>query len=261
MTTSTSATSARVMANKVPQVIVVFWVIKILGTTVGETAADYLNEHLGLGLTWTTVIVAAVLTGFLVLQFRAHRYVPWTYWTVVVLISIVGTLITDNLTDHWNVSLVVSTAVFAVLLTVVFLVWYRFEGTLSIHTITTTQREAFYWLTILFTFALGTAAGDLVSERANLGYWEAGLIFAGLIAGVALAHFRFGLGEVPAFWAAYILTRPFGASLGDYLTQTKPDGGLGLSANGVSLVFLVLIMIAVGYLTRRENQRLASLSA
>jgi uncharacterized membrane-anchored protein len=242
------------MLNKVPEVTALFWVIKVLGTTVGETAADYLNETLKLGLTRTTVIAATALLVALIAQFAVRRYIPAIYWTVVILISIVGTLITDNLTDNIGIRLEVTTAVFAVVLAVVFGSWYAVEHTLSIHTITTTRREAFYWLAILCTFAFGTAAGDLVSERFGLGYWEAGLIFGGLIAVVAVAYFRFRISEVLAFWAAYILTRPLGASFGDYLTQSRSAGGLGLSTNGVSLVFLVLIVASVARLTVRERR-------
>src|SRR6267378_824560 len=150
----------RGMLNKVPEVTLFFWVIKILCTTVGETAADFLNESLHLGLTGTTLLMTGLLVVALFFQMRARKYVPGIYWLAVVLISVVGTLITDNLTDNLGVSLVATTIVFAVALTVTFLVWHAKEKTLSIHSITTTRREAFYWLAILFTFALGTAAGD-----------------------------------------------------------------------------------------------------
>src|SRR6476659_2124633 len=152
---------ARTMLNKVPEVTVYFWLIKVLATTVGETAADFLNEHVGLALTGTSIVAGALLAVVLAVQFAKRRYVPSVYWLAVVLISIVGTLITDNLTDNFGVSLVTTTIVFSVVLAVVFAVWWASERTLSIHTIYTTRREAFYWLAVLFTFALGTAAGDL----------------------------------------------------------------------------------------------------
>jgi uncharacterized membrane-anchored protein len=157
------------MLNKVPEVTLFFWVIKIKCTTVGETAADYLNTNLGFGLTNTTIVSGALLAALLVVQFRLRRYVPVVYWSVVVVISVFGTLITDNMTDRFNIPLTTSTPIFAVILAIVFAVWYRAEHTLSIHTIVTTRREAFYWLAILFTFAMGTAAGDLVAEKLSLG--------------------------------------------------------------------------------------------
>src|SRR4051812_2284822 len=236
----------RQMLNKVPEVTLYFWIIKILCTTVGETFADFLNDKLGFGLTGTSVVMGALLIVVLVFQFRKDRYVPSIYWLAVVLISVVGTLITDNLTDNLGVSLVLSTAVFSVLLAVTFSVWYAFERTLSIHTIFTTRREAFYWLAILFTFALGTAGGDLMSEKLALGYWVAAAIFAGAIAVVAVSHFGFRLNAVLAFWLAYILTRPLGASIGDGMSQSD-GGGLGLGTTVTSLVFLAAIVALVAY--------------
>lgn len=254
--------AVRSMANKVPEVTLLFWLIKVLGTTVGETAADLLSETMKFGLANTTYLAAAVLAVVLGTQFAVRRYIPVIYWATVVLVSIVGTLITDNLTDNLGVRLEVTTATFAVVLGMVFFAWWRLEHTLSIHTIVTTRREGFYWAAILCTFAFGTAAGDLVSERFNLGYWEAGLIFGGLIALVAIAHFRFHVSEVLAFWCAYILTRPLGASMGDYLTQSPHHGGLGLSTNSVSVVFLMAIVLAVSRLSvvdaRRRRVRTAT---
>jgi uncharacterized membrane-anchored protein len=175
------------MLNKVPEVTLFFWIIKIMCTTVGETAADYLNDNLGLGLTNTTYVAAALLVALLAGQVRARRYVPALYWSVVVVISVFGTLITDNLTDGYGVSLTTTTPLFAGILAVVFAVWWAVERTLSIHTIFTTRREAFYWLAILFTFALGTAAGDLTAEKLDLGYGVSIAIFGAIIAVVALA--------------------------------------------------------------------------
>ena len=243
----------RMMLNKVPEVTLYFWVIKVMATTVGETAADFLNETLNLGLTTTTYIIGALLIAALVFQFRARRYVPGLYWLSVVLISVVGTLITDNLTDNFGVSLVTTTVIFSVLLAATFAAWWVSENSLSIHTISTSRRESFYWLTILFTFALGTAAGDLVAERLNLGYWISALMFGALIALVALAHYRFRLNAVLAFWVAYILTRPLGASLGDYLSQPHGNGGLGLGTIATSALFLVTILAVVSYLTRTRK--------
>ena len=193
------------MLNKVPEITLYFWVIKVLCTTVGETASDYLSDNVGLGLTKTTFLTGAALIVALVFQFRVSRYVPYIYWLGIVLISVVGTQITDNLSDNYGVSLVVTTVTFSIVLAAVFAVWWGFERTLSIHTIYTARREAFYWLAVLFTFALGTAAGDLTAERLNLGYLVSVLLFAGLIAAVAVAHYRFALNAVLAFWIAYIL--------------------------------------------------------
>lgn len=240
---------ARAMLNKVPEVTLYFWIIKIMATTVGETFADYLNVDLGFGLNNTTYVMGALLLGTLGFQFRAKKYVPGVYWLAVVFISVVGTLITDNMTDSLGVPLAVSTAGFAVALAVTFGVWFASERTLSIHSIITSKREGFYWLAILFTFALGTAAGDLVSEDAGLGYLLSGLIVAAIIAVIAVAHLKYGLDAVLAFWLAYILTRPLGASIGDFLSQPKADGGLGLGTTGTSALFLLTILGLVSYLT------------
>ena len=247
-----------VTLNKVPEVLAIFWVIKVLATTVGETAADYLNDTLGLGLTNTTIVVGALFLVVIAVQFRMTRYFPPVYWLAVVLISVVGTLITDNLTDVLGVPLPVSTAVFTVLLAATFALWYRSERTLSIHSVVTRRREAFYWAAILFTFALGTAAGDLVGEQFALGYLNSLLLFAGVIALIAAAFWLFRIDAVLAFWLAYIMTRPLGASLGDLLSQTRDNGGLGLGTTGTSLVFLSAILALVVYLTatKRDVQEL-----
>ena len=256
--TTTDRSLPRTLLSKVPEVTIFFWIIKILATTVGETAADYLNETLGLGTTVTTAIMGVALAIALVAQFRARRYVPTAYWIVVVFISVVGTLITDNLTDNLGVSLKVSTAVFSVFLAAVFFLWHREEGTLSIHSIDTPKREAWYWLAILVTFSLGTAAGDLISESFNLGYWHSILLFAGLIGLVCIATFAFHLNRVLAFWLAYILTRPLGASIGDFMSQARAHStawGLGLGTTGTSVLFLGAIVAVVTYLslTRRDQ--------
>src|SRR5881398_1847803 len=214
MTMSDRGFGLRRMLNKVPEVTLYFWVIKVLCTTVGETASDYLSDNVGLGLTNTTYITAALLIATLVFQFRADRYVAGIYWTGIVLISVVGTQITDNLSDNLGVSLVITTSGFGAALAVVFLVWWVSERTLSIHTIYTTRREGFYWLAVLFTFALGTAAGDLTAERLSVGYAWSVVLFAVLIAAVAFSHYVLRLNAVTAFWMAYILTRPLGASIG-----------------------------------------------
>jgi uncharacterized membrane-anchored protein len=246
--TAQAPTAAR-MLNKVPEITLFFWIIKIMATTVGETAADYLNVNLGFGLTKTSYVMGGLLAAVLAYQLARWRYVPWLYWLTVVLISIVGTLITDNLTDVFGVPLWVSTTVFSALLAVTFLAWYASERTLSIHSIYTRRRELFYWAAILFTFALGTAGGDLATEGIGLGYLQGTLIFGGLIALTAVGYFAMGVNAVLGFWVAYILTRPLGASIGDLLSQAPSDGGLGLSHFGINAVFFVTIVALIGHLT------------
>jgi uncharacterized membrane-anchored protein len=262
MTTTTNVDTVpslgRTMLNKVPEVTLFFWVIKIMCTTVGETAADYLNVNLNFGLTNTTYFTGALLAVLLLVQFQLKRYVPLVYWAVVVVISVFGTLITDNLTDMHNVPLLTSTIVFSVILAAVFAVWYAVERTLSIHTIVTTRREAFYWLTILFTFALGTAAGDLLAEKASLGYAVSIAIFGGAIAVVTFAHYVLKLNPILSFWLAYILTRPLGASIGDEMSQSSHKyGGLGLGTTGTSYIFLACILGLVTYLSITKKDQTA----
>ncbi len=259
MTMTASATEnrslGRPMINKVPEITVYFWIIKILCTTVGESAADYINSTLGFGLGKTTLLMSVLLVAALVAQFRLRGYVPGVYWTAVVLISVVGTLVTDNLTDGLHVSLIVSTIGFSTVLALTFLAWYRSEGTLSIHTIVTTRRETFYWLSVLFTFALGTAAGDLLTDRLGLGLLTAVGIFAAAIAFIYLAHRGFGLGPILSFWVAYVLTRPLGGSTGDYLSGARVDGGAGLGTLVTSLLFLAAIVATVAFLTVTKKDR------
>lgn len=231
--------------NKVPEITLVFWLIKMMSTTVGETAADFLNMDLHFGLTITSIVTGILLAVSLFCQMRATRYQPVLYWLTVVFISVFGTLITDNLTDAWNVPLVLSSLVFSLILLVIFVVWYRREGTLSIHHIDSRSRETFYWLAILATFALGTAVGDWLAESVNLGYYGAAAFFGTWILIVAGACFIFKANRVFCFWAAYILTRPFGAACGDLLSQPVGNGGIGLGANLTSLIFGVAIALMI----------------
>jgi uncharacterized membrane-anchored protein len=244
--------------NKVPEVTIFFWIIKILCTTVGESFADYINVNLGFGLSKTALLFSAVLVAVLIVQFRQRRYVPGVYWLAVVLISVVGTLLTDELTDGQQVPLWISSTVFAVLLAVVFAVWYAREHTLSIHSITTPSREGFYWLTVLVTFALGTAVGDWTLELTGWGPGLSVLLPAALIASVLVA-WKLGAGPVLSFWLAYILTRPLGANLGDLLASARDEGGLGVGTLGTSALFLTAIVLVVAYLTktRRDQTELA----
>ena len=236
------------MLNKVPEITLYFWVIKILCTTVGETFADNLNENLGLGLTNTSYIMGAVLIAVLVAQFRSRKYVPGIYWLAVVLVSVVGTLVSDNLVENYGVTLETTTIAFSACLIATFATWYWSERTLSVHTIVTTKREAFYWATILFTFALGTSAGDLISEKLELGYLPTVGIFAGAIAVIAFCHFAMRMNAILSFWLAYIMTRPLGASIGDYLASPTKEGGLGLGTTMTSIIFLSTILALVVFL-------------
>lgn len=235
--------------NRVPRVTVDFWLIKLMAVTVGETAADYLAVNLGLGLPLTSAIMTLVLVVALVVQFAQKRYVPLWYWLAVVLVSVVGTLLTDNLVDNFAVPLEVTTAVCAVLLALTFIAWFWSERTLSIHTIVTTRREGFYWVAILLTFALGTAAGDLVAEKLDVGYLMTAILFAAVIGAITVAYYAFRLNAVLAFWLAYILTRPMGASFGDLLSQPMEYGGLGLGTVVTSAIFLAVIAATIIYMT------------
>ena len=239
--------------NKVPEVTIYFWFIKIMATTVGETAADFLSFNLHLGLTITSVLMSFFLLIALLIQVRAKNYVPWIYWITVVLISVVGTLVTDNLVDNFGIQLQTITIVFSVALLATFIAWYVSEKTLSIHSIFTRKRELFYWAAILFTFALGTAAGDLAAEGWKLGYATSAMIFAGIIALVTFIYYMFRMNAVLAFWVAYILTRPFGASFGDWLSQPQKYGGLNLGTTGTSMIFLGIIILLVAYLSSTKN--------
>ena len=244
------------LVNKVPEVTLWFWLIKIMATTVGETAADLLSGRLGLGLGVTSLIMTMVFLVALVLQVRATRYVPALYWFTVVAISVVGTLVSDTLVDGYGVSLVATSIAFAVILALVFAAWWRNEGTLSIHSIVTRRRELCYWGAILFTFALGTSVGDLLAETMDLGYGPAALVFGGMIAAVTLAYDVLGLDAILAFWVAYVLTRPLGASLGDLFAKPVIAGGFGLGTVTTSLVFLGLILGLVAFFTLSRVDRL-----
>jgi uncharacterized membrane-anchored protein len=243
--------------NRVPKVTFDFWLIKLMAVTMGETAADYLAVNLGLGLTTTSLIMAGILVLALAAQYAQKRYVPWSYWLAVVLISIVGTLVTDNLVDNFGVKLTTCTIAFTLALAATFALWYKSEKTLSIHSIYSNKREAFYWLAILFTFALGTAAGDLVAEQFGIGYLGTGILFGMIIASYAFGYFFLGLDAILGFWLAYIFTRPLGASFGDLLSQPHEYGGMGLGTIITSAIFLAAIAAIVLYmsLTHKGEER------
>lgn len=253
-TTSAAETRRREPArllNKVPEVTLWFWIIKILCTTVGESFADYINTTLGVGLIATALLFTVVFVVVLGVQLRLRRYTPFAYWLTVVVVSVTGTLYTDILTDNQGAPLWVSTSVFTAVLVVVFGVWYAREGTLSIHSIVTLPRESFYWLAVLVTFALGTAVGDWTLELTGWGPGVSVLLPAGLIA-VVVACWRLGAQPVLSFWLAYILTRPLGANIGDYLASPSSQQGLGLGTLVTSLIFLVAILSTVIYLSRTK---------
>ena len=241
---------------RVPAVTLYFWIIKMMATTVGETGADYLAFNWKLGLLTTSLIMSIFLVVALVNQFRLKRYVPISYWAVVVLLSIVGTLVTDLMVDDLGVTLISATVGFSVLLAIVFAIWYASEHTLAMHSVQTAKREGFYWAAIFVTFALGTAAGDFLAEASGLGYFQSTLAFAGAIALIAAAYFYAGLNEILAFWMAYILTRPLGASFGDLLSQPTKNGGLGFGTTGTSIIFLTTIALLIGYLTMTQKDQI-----
>jgi len=241
--------------NKVPEITLLFWIIKMMSTTVGETAADFLNADLHFGLIGTSIVMGVLLIISLFFQIRAKSYSPPLYWVSAVFISVFGTLITDNLSDNLGVPLAISTGVFTVALIATFGVWYFKEKTLSIHSIDSVKRELFYWMAILFTFALGTAAGDWAAEGLNMGYTNAALLFGGLITATAIAYYVFEINAVACFWIVYILTRPFGASCGDLLSQPVSNGGLGIGTISTSILFLMTIIGLVTYLTFTQKKQ------
>lgn len=249
------------LLNKVPEVTIYFWIIKVLATTVGETAADLLSTRLNLGLTITSYVMSAVFILALIFQVRAKRYMPPLYWVTVVLISVVGTLISDNLVDGMGIGLITTSIAFGLTLSVVFALWYRSEKTLSIHTIFTTRRELFYWAAILFTFAMGTSAGDLIAEKLNLGYGPTAIVFAALIGIIVLLYRAVKMDAILSFWLAYIMTRPLGASIGDFLAKPVIAGGLGWGTVTTSLIFLAAILALVIFLTISRFDRIGQASA
>lgn len=235
------------LLKKVPEVTIYFWIIKLLTTAMGEVTSDYLVRTIDPVIAVT--LGGLGLLGALVLQFAARRYVPWIYWLAVVMVAIFGTMAADVLHVGFGVPYVVSASFFLITLTAIFLTWYLREKTLSIHSITTRRRELFYWATVLATFALGTAVGDMTASTFGLGYFSSGVLFAILFALPALAYWLLGLNEIVAFWFAYIITRPLGASFADWVGRPVNLSGLGLGTGQVSLVLTLLICAFVAYLT------------
>ena len=256
MSISKSNFFTALLQTKVPQITLAFWAIKLLSTTVGESFADYLSGTLHFGLVHTTWLMSGLMIAFLVAQISSKKYSPPLYWATVVLVSIGGTLITDTLTDKIGFPLLYSTAIFSILLILIFALWYQSENTLEMKSIKNRKREIYYWLAILTTFALGTASGDLVSEEIGLGYAKTALLVMALIGILCLAWKTKLLSGVAIFWPVYILTRPLGASLGDFLTQPESHGGLNLGPTVVSYVFLVIGLALVAYLTLSKTDQI-----
>jgi uncharacterized membrane-anchored protein len=244
-----SKAAARVL--RVPLITASFWVIKALSTALGESTSDYAVHAID-----PVIAVAIGFVGFVValaVQFSMRRYVPWSYWAAVVMVGIFGTMAADVLHVAFHVPYAASALLYGVVLAVVFVLWRRIEGTLSVHDIDTPRREGFYWATVVATFALGTALGDLTAVTFDLGYLRSAVLYAVVIAVIAVAYYRFGLNATLAFWAAYVMTRPLGASVADWLGKPTAEGGVGLGSGPVSLVLAVAIAVLVAALswTRR----------
>ncbi|HXT36793.1 MAG TPA: hypothetical protein VN837_14555 [Chloroflexota bacterium] len=240
--------------SKVPEITAYFWIVKLLTTAMGESTSDYLVYHIN---PYLAVILGGIgLVVALAIQFAAPRYVAWIYWLAVLMVAIAGTMAADVLHIEFGVPYYASTAFFAVAVAVILAAWYRGERTLSIHSIHTPRRELFYWATVIATFALGTAAGDLAAFTLGLGFFSSGILFVAVFAVPALAYWRLGLNAIVAFWSSYIVTRPIGASYADWLGKARSVRGLGLGDGPVSLVLGILIVGFVAYLTvTREDTK------
>ncbi len=251
-TLSARSNTRELLITKVPEITIYFWIIKLLSTAMGEATSDYLvysiNPYVAVGIGALGFVIA------LALQFAVKRYIAWVYWLMVVMVSIFGTMAADVTHIVLLVPYYMSTATYLVVLAAVFLLWHRTERTLSIHSIYTRRREGFYWATVLATFALGTATGDMTATTLHLGYLGSGIMFVGLFAIPGVCYWLFGLNSIFAFWCAYVLTRPLGASFADWFGKSPSIGGLGLGDGSVSLVLTVVIVILVAYLsvTRKD---------
>jgi uncharacterized membrane-anchored protein len=238
----------RLSFTKVPEILAVFWLTKVATTAMGESTSDWMNGFLGPAIAIPLMLIA--LAWAMRRQFRAERYEAWTYWAVVVMVAIFGTSAADALHVGLGVPYLDSTVFYAVVLAAILTAWHRSEGTLSIHSIRTPRREAFYWATVLATFALGTAAGDMTATTLDIGYFGSIVLFAALIAVPFVGYRRFGMNEVLAFWAAYVLTRPLGASVADWAAVEPSRGGLGLGTGGVSLILAVAVLFLIRRLAK-----------
>jgi uncharacterized membrane-anchored protein len=235
----------KTMLAKVPEITMYFWIIKLLTTGMGEVASDFLFVRLNPLISAPLSVI--IFIAAMIMQFKARRYVAWVYWLVVVMVSIFGTMAADVVRVGLGIPYITSTVFFLVALAVILITWYTKEKTLSVHSIFTRRREAFYWLTVLTTFALGTAAGDMTATSMHLGYLASAVLFAFVLAVPAVSYWKFGLKEIVAFWFAYIMTRPVGASLADWLSAAHDKGGLGLGKGEVTLVLTLLIVILVAF--------------
>jgi uncharacterized membrane-anchored protein len=233
-------------ASKVPVITAYFWIIKVLTTAMGEATSDYLAHHYDPYIVVPLGGIALLIT--LAIQLSVQRYITWIYWLAVVMVAIVGTMFADALHIQFKVPYYQTSAFFAVALACIFLLWYRLERTLSIHSIYTRRREMFYWATVCATFALGTAVGDLTARTFHLGFLGAGIMFAVVIAIPAVAHWKLGMNPIFAFWFAYVVTRPLGASFADYFGMPKWIGGLALGAGNVAIALTIPIIVLVAYL-------------
>ena len=244
------------IVKKLPEVTALFWIVKLLTTGMGETTSDYLahqmNPLFAVALGGIGLVVA------LLIQFAVYKYIPWVYWLAIVMVAIFGTMIADAIHVGLGISYIVSTIGFSVVLGTIFTVWYMSEKNLSINQINTFRREIFYWATVMATFALGTAAGDMTASTLGLGYFTSGLLFAVLFSLPAIVYWRSGLNEVGAFWLAYILTRPLGASFADWIGRSRDLGGVGFGTGQISLVLTILIAGFVAYLTYSGKDRVRS---
>jgi len=242
------------LINRVASLGILFWVIKIFSTTVGETAADYISVNLKFGLPKTTILMGVITIIVTIWNFRQKKYYPPSYWLLIVLMSIEGTLITDLLVDNLGVSLLTLDVIFTIAMALVFFLWYNKEKTLSIHSINNDTREKFYWIIVLTTFALGTGVGDTVSEYLNVGYLYSLIIFGSIFILAGILYYTKIIKAVLAFWIAFIVTRPIGASLGDLFIQTPKDGGLGISITIINIIFFTVIIASVLYLTLKSSR-------
>jgi uncharacterized membrane-anchored protein len=238
---------------KVPEVTAIFWLTKLLTTAMGESTSDYLVKHMDpvVAVGFGSIGLAAALS----LQLVARRYIPWIYWLAVLMVAIAGTMAADVLHIRFGVPYAVSTPFFAVILAAVFLLWYKSEGTLSIHSIDTLRRELFYWAAVIATFAMGTALGDFTAMTLHLGYLASAVLFAVVILVPAVGYWRFDWNEVFSFWFAYVLTRPLGASVADWLGKPHDVGGTGLGDGVVTVVFAVAILACVRVMTVEWRRR------
>lgn len=237
--------------NRVATLGILFWVIKIVSTTVGETAADFIAVNMNLGLVCTTILMGITTIAVIFWNFKQKKYFPPSYWALIVMMSMEGTLITDLIVDQFGVSLLILEVIFSIAMIAVFYIWYKKEKTLSIHDINNDNREKFYWIIVLTTFALGTGVGDTVSEFLNVGYLYSLIIFGAVFILAGILNYTKLISGTLAFWIAFIVTRPIGASLGDLLIQAPKDGGLGISVALINVVFFVIIITSVIFLNKK----------